>query len=252
MSDRGGSRAPTNDGPRRVERLKRTAAEAGAELVESGTVVGLGGGTTILYAVRRLAQRLHSGELHDVLCVSSSRATTDEALHLGLALTTLEQRLRVDLTIDGADEVDPRLDLIKGGGGALLREKILAQASAREVIIVDGGKLVERLGSSRPLPLEVATFGWRTQAVFLESLGARVTLRENPDRSPFLTEQGNLILDADFGPIDDPRALGDELERRAGIVEHGLFLGLADEVVVADAGGLRTLARQGDAPTPPS
>ena len=224
-----------------VERLKRAAAEAGADLVESGTVVGLGGGTTVLYAVRRLAQRLHGGELHDVLCVSSSRVTTEEALRLGLPLSTLEQRPRVDFTVDGADEVDPRLDLVKGGGGALLREKVLAQASAREVIVVDEGKLVERLGATRPLPVEVAVFGWRAQVVFLESLGALVTLRENRDRSPFLTEQGNLILDARFGPIDDPRALAAELERRAGIVEHGLFLGLADAVIVAETTGLRTL-----------
>ncbi len=247
MSDQNGigagGRGPAAD-PAEVERLKQAAAEAGAELVESATVVGLGGGTTVLYAVRRLAERLHSGELHDVLCVSSSRVTTDEALHLGLALTTLEQRPRVDLSIDGADEVDPRLDLVKGGGGALLREKVLAQASRREVIVVDGGKLVERLGSTRPVPVEVATFGWRAQALFLESLGARVTLRENRDRSPFLTEQGNLILDARFGPIDDPRALAAELERRAGIVEHGLFLDLTDEVIVADAAGLRTLTRK--------
>ncbi len=228
-----------------VEGLKRAAAEAGADLVESGTVVGLGGGTTVLYAVRRLAQRLHGGELHDVLCVSSSRVTTDEALRLGLPLSTLEQRPRVDLTVDGADEVDPRLDLIKGGGGALLREKVLAQASAREVIVVDAGKLVDRLGATRPLPVEVAVFGWRAQVVFLESLGALVTLRENSDRSPFLTEQGNLILDARFAPIDDPRALAAELERRAGIVEHGLFLGLADEVIVAETSGLRTLAARG-------
>lgn len=225
-----------------VERLKQAAAEAGAELVESGIVVGLGGGTTVLYAVRRLAQRLHSRELHDLLVVSSSRTTTDEALRLGLPLTTLERRPRVGLTIDGADEVDPRLDLIKGGGGALLREKVLAQASVREVIVVDAGKLVERLGSTRPVPVEVTTFGWRSQVLFLESLGARVTLRENPDRSPFLTEQGNLILDARFEAIDDARALADELERRAGIVEHGFFLGLADEVIVADARGVRTLA----------
>jgi ribose 5-phosphate isomerase A len=195
--------------------------------------------------VRRLAQRLHTRELHDVLCVSSSRITTEAALHFGLSLTTLEQHPRVDLTVDGADEVDPRLDLIKGGGGALLREKVLAEASTREVIVVDGGKLVGRLGSTRPLPVEVATFGWRAQALFLESLGARVALRENPDRSPFLTEQGNLILDARFGPIDDPRALATELERRAGIVGHGLFLGLADAVIAADADGLRTLTRDG-------
>ena len=238
-----GGRGQPNDGGE-VERLKRAAAEAGDELVESSSVVGLGGGSTVLYAVRRLAQRLHSGELRDVLCVSSSRVTTDEALHLGLPLTTLEQRPRVDLTIDGAEEVDPRLDLVKGGGGALLREKVLAQVSAREVIVVDGGKLVERLGSTRPLPVEVATFGWRAQVLFLESLGARVALRENPDRSPFLTEQGNLILDARFGAIDDPRALAAELERRAGIVAHGLFLGLTDEVIVADAGGVRTLTRE--------
>jgi ribose 5-phosphate isomerase A len=228
-----------------VEGLKRTAAEAAADLVEPASVVGLGGGTTVLYAVRRLAKRFHAGAVNDILIVSSSRTTTDEALRLGLPLTTLEQRPLVALTIDGADEVDPRLDLIKGGGGALLREKVLAQASAREVIVVDAGKLVAWLGEKRALPVEVVTFGWRSQVLFLESLGARVALRENLDRSPFLTEQGNLILDARFGAIDDPHALAGELEERAGIVEHGLFLGMADEVIVAEPAGVRTITKPG-------
>jgi ribose 5-phosphate isomerase A len=228
--------------------LKRQAAEHAVEFVESGMVVGLGGGSTAALAVRRLAQLLSTGQLRDVLGVPCSLQVEAEARRLGIPLTTLEQHPVVDLTIDGADEVDPNLDLIKGGGGALLHEKIVAQASRREIIVVDEAKLSPMLGTHRPLPVEVVPFGWGSQIAYLESLGARPALRRNDDGTPFKTDQGNLILDCDFGPISQPAQLATRLGERAGIVEHGLFLGLATEVIAAGAGGIRHLRREGDTP----
>ncbi len=149
----------------------------------------------------------------------------------------------IDVTIDGADEVDPQLNLIKGGGGALLREKLVAQASKYEIIVVDESKLSQRLGTLHVLPIEVLPFGWRSQARFLESLGARYTVRQTADGREYHTDQGNLILDCDFGPIVDAAKLALELEARAGIVEHGLFLGLTHSVVVAGVNGIRELKR---------
>jgi ribose 5-phosphate isomerase A len=163
---------------------------------------------------------------------------------LGIPLTTLEDHPEVDLTIDGADEVDPNLDLIKGGGGALLREKIVAQASRREIIIVDETKLSPVLGMKWPVPVEVIPFGWGSQAEFLKSLGANVNPRLDRGKTLFKTDQGNLILDCNFGPIPEPALLAYELDRRVGIVEHGMFLGLASEVIVAGEEGIRHLKRE--------
>jgi ribose 5-phosphate isomerase A len=223
---------------------KRQAAERGADLVESGMVVGLGFGSTAVYAVRRLAARLAEGELRDILGIPAARAVETEATALGIPLTTLEAHPSIDLTIDGADEVDPRLDVIKGGGGALLREKIVAQASRRLIIVVDESKLSPRLGTRSALPVEVLPFGWRSQAAYLESLGAQVVRRAQPDGSPFTTDQGNWILDCHFGPMEDPAALAAELERRAGLVEHGLFLRMVTEVIAAGPSGIRSLPRK--------
>jgi len=230
--------------PGEVEELKRRAAEQAAALVESGMVVGLGFGSTAVYAVRRIAVRLAEGELQDILGIPTPRSVEAEASALGIPLTTLEAHPRIDLTLDGADEVDPRLDVIKGGGGALLREKIVAQASRRLIIVVDERKLSSRLGSRAALPVEVLPFGWSSQVAYLESLGAEVTRRSVPDGSPFATDQGNWILDCQFGPLQDPAALAAGLQARAGILEHGLFLGLATEVMVAGAGGVRLLTRK--------
>lgn len=224
-----------------MEQFKRQAAEKAVEYVESGMVVGLGHGSTAIWALRRIAALLESGQLRDVLGVPCSTPVEAEAQALGIPLTTLEEHPVVDLTIDGADEVDPELNLIKGGGGALLREKIVAQASRREVIVVDESKLSPVLGTHWTLPVEVVPFGWRSQAAWLESLGAHPKVRLNGDGSPFKTDQGNLILDCDFGPIGQPAALAARLDGRAGIVEHGLFLGLASEVIVAGGQGLRRL-----------
>lgn len=227
-----------------VEHLKRQAAEQGAALVESGMVVGLGFGSTAVYAVRRIGARLAAGELRDILGIPTTRSVEADAAALGVPLTTLEAHPQVDLTIDGADEVDPQLDVIKGGGGALLREKIVAQASRRLVIVVDESKLSPQLGSRAALPVEVLPFGWSSQVAYLQSLGAELTRRTLPDGSPFTTDQGNWILDCRFGPMQDPAALAAALQSRAGIVGHGLFLGLAREVIVAGAGGVRRLIRK--------
>lgn len=221
---------------------KRQAAERAVELVQSGMVVGLGTGSTARFAVRRIGELLAAGTLTDLVGVSTSASTTTEARRLGIPLLQEDWAGEIDLVIDGADEVDPRLDLIKGGGGALLREKIVAQTSRRRVIIVDDSKLSPLLGSRASVPVEVASFGWRAQQHYLEALGAGVTPRAATG-GLFVTEAGNLILDCDFGPLAEPGRLAAQLAGRAGIVEHGLFLGLATDLVVAGPGGIEHRAR---------
>jgi len=221
--------------------LKQQAADRVLTYVESGMIVGLGAGSTALLALRGLAEKLDRGELTDIHGIPCSSAIEAEARHLGIPLTTLEDHPAIDLTFDGADEVDPALNLIKGGGGALLHEKIVAQASRREIIVVDESKLSPALGTRWAVPVEVIPFGWRTQAIYLESLGARVRLRPGHDAAPYRTDEGNLILDCDFGPIGDPVGLAARLDARAGIVAHGLFRGLATEGIVAGVDGIRHL-----------
>lgn len=225
-------------------KLKQQAAERAVEFVKSSMVVGLGHGSTAIFAVRRIAQLLHEGQLRDILGVPCSRQVEEEARRLGIPLTTLNEHPVIDLTIDGADEVDPHLNVIKGGGGALLWEKIVAQASHREIIVVDESKLSPVLGTRRPVPVEVIPFGWRSQALYLESLGARVEVRHHSDGTLFKTDQDNLILDCHFGPISDPARLAARLNERAGIVEHGLFVGLATDIIVGGVGGVRHLKRE--------
>jgi ribose 5-phosphate isomerase A len=226
-----------------VAELKRQAAEHAAEFVQPGMVVGLGHGSTAMLAVRRIAALLRADKLRDIVGVPCSAHVEEHAHKLGIPLTTLEQRPVVDLTIDGADEVAPTLDLIKGRGGALLREKIVAQATTREIIVVDESKLSPALGTRMPVPVEVLPFGWRSQLAYLESLGARPAVRENPDGSSFITDQGNYILDCVFGAISQPAQLAAQLEARAGIMGHGLFVGQALEVVIAGGRGIRHLKR---------
>lgn len=226
-----------------VADLKCQAAERAVEYVESGMVVGLGEGSTAAFAVLRIAELLHERKLRDILGVPCSRHVEVQARALGIRLTTLEEHPIIDLTIDGADELDSDLNMIKGGGGALLREKIVAQASRREVIAVDESKLSPALGTNWPVPVEVARFGWRTQISYLESLGAKPVLRLASDDTPYETDQGNLILDCSFGPIADPAQLASRLDGRAGIVGHGLFLGLATEIIVAGVDGIRHIKR---------
>ena len=228
----------------KIQKLKQQAAERAVECIESGMVVGLGHGSTALFAVRRIAELLNAGKLSEILGVPCSLQVEEEARQLGIPLGTLDEHPIIDVTIDGADEVDPNLDLIKGGGGALLREKIVAQASLREIIVVEESKLSPTLGTRWPVPVEVIPFGWRSQISFLESLGARVTVRQASGERRFITDQGNLILDCNFGPLSQPAQIARELNQRTGIVEHGLFLGLTTDVIVAGEKGVRHLTRK--------
>lgn len=224
--------------------LKRQAAEYAVQhYVESGMAVGLGTGSTAILAVRYLGELLHSGTLKDIVAFATSRVTWDEAVRLNISMLTEDLPRALDVTIDGADEVDPELNLIKGGGGALLREKLVAQSTAREIIVVDDSKLSPRLGTHHVLPVEVLPFGWRAQAVYIERLGAKYLVRQNADGREYRTDQGNMILDCNFGPIPDSQRLAHQLDGRAGIVEHGLFVGLAHVVVIAGSNGIRELHR---------
>ncbi len=225
------------------DQLKEQAAHRAVDFVESGMVVGLGTGSTAAFAVKRIAERLRNGDLRDIVGIPSSLATDELARQEGIPLAGFETHTEIDVTIDGADEVDPDLNLIKGGGGALLREKVLAQATHRNVIIVDDSNMVPRLGTNWALPIEVIPFALDSAAKYLESLGAEAKLRLAQDQSQFLTDENNVILDANFGPMTDPFSLGARLNERAGIVEHGLFLGLAADVIVAGRDGIRHLQR---------
>ena len=225
------------------EEPKRRAADAAMEQVQSGMVLGLGSGTTVAYALQRLAKMLRAGKIVDICGVPSSIQTEIQAQQLGIPLTGLDRHPILDLTFDGADEVDPDLNLIKGGGGALLREKILAQASRRTVFIVDQSKLSPRLGSHWPLPVEVIHFAVKSIENYLTSIGASVELRQTAEGTLFRTDQNNVILDANFGPIENARELATKLADRAGIVAHGFFLDMADEVIVAEEHAVRHLRR---------
>lgn len=227
-----------------AEALKRRAAEAAFTRVRSGMVLGLGTGTTVAHLLDLLGAALVSGELEDVVGVPTSVQTEERARRLGVPLIGLHERPRIDLTIDGADEVSPDLDLIKGAGGALLREKMVAQASERLLIIADERKLVRRLGTASPLPVEVVSWGWEAHVGFLRDWGAVATLRTAADGGPARSDNGQLFLDCRFeGGIEDPHALDRALSQRAGVVETGLFLGLADEALIASAGGIQTMRK---------
>ena len=227
-----------------VTLLKQHAAEKAVEFVESGMIVGLGHGTTAIWATRKIAELLKSKQLTNILAVPCSAQTEAEARQLGIPLTTLESHPAIDLTIDGADEVAPNFNVIKGGGGALLREKIVAQATKREIIVVDESKLSPVIGTKWAVPVEVIPFGYVSQKVYLEGLGATVSIRQKADGTTFYTDQGNIILDSNFGAISDPSDLAEQLKGRTGIVEHGLFIRLVSDVIVAAASGTRQLQKQ--------
>jgi ribose 5-phosphate isomerase A len=226
------------------DELKQKAAFQAVEFVKSGMVVGLGTGSTTEYAVKRIAELLNRGELSEVVGIPTSIRTENLARELDIPLVGFETHQNIDLTIDGADEVDPDLNLIKGGGGALLREKVVAQVSRRNIIIVDESKLVPKLGTGWALPIEVIPFARYTEEVFLSDLGGAVTVRISDEGTPFSTDQNNLILDTNFGQIKEPSKLTAQLNERAGIVEHGLFLNLATDVIVAREGGIKHLTRK--------
>ena len=217
---------------------KKVAAEKAVGFVKSGMIVGLGHGSTAIFAVRMIAEKVTRGDLKNIYGICCSREMEKEARELGITLTTFDEHSVIDLTIDGADEVDSNLNCIKGGGGALLREKMVAQSSRREIIVVDESKLSPRIGTNWSLPIEVVPFGWQSHSSFLKKLGGEAGIRVNEQGMIVVTDQDNYILDANFGPIYKPDELALSLSRRAGIVEHGLFLGLATDVIVAGKGGI--------------
>ncbi|MEK7667870.1 MAG: ribose-5-phosphate isomerase RpiA [Gemmatimonadota bacterium] len=224
--------------------LKRAAARRAVEYVASGTVIGLGTGSTVRPLLELLAERLAAGTLHHVLAVPTSEDTAARCRTLGIPLTTLDAHPRLALAIDGADEIGPRLDLIKGLGAALLREKLVALAARRFVVVADASKRVRRLGTRAPVPVEVVPFAWTTHLAFFESLGARPALRRAADGAPVVTDGGHYLVDCRFPRgIPDPRVLARALAKRPGIVEDGLFLGMAHRAVVAGPRGVTVLER---------
>jgi ribose 5-phosphate isomerase A len=213
---------------------KRAAAERAVSYVASGMRLGLGTGSTARHVLDVLSEKLSDGSLRDIAGVPTSAATADYARSVGIPLLELNELHRLDLAIDGADEVDPRLDLIKGLGGALLWEKIVESAADRFIVVVDESKLVGRLGERAPVPVEVVKFGWRTQLRHFEAAGARPELRITAAGEPFVTDSGHHIVDCHFAHgITDPKATAAQLRARAGVVETGLFIDLATAVIVA-------------------
>lgn len=222
------------------DRLKRAAALRAIEEVEDGMVLGLGTGSTAAFVVEGLAARVARGLR--VVGIPTSERTAAQARRLGIRVATFAEHQRLDMTIDGADEVElGTLNLIKGLGGALLREKIVAAASARLVIVVDQEKLVERLGEHTPVPVEVTQFGWQATAAALARLGCTPERRYTPGEQPFITDGGNFILDCRFGPLADPGAVETRIAMIVGAVESGLFVGRSSMVVVASAAGVEVL-----------
>ena len=212
---------------------KQLAGERAADLADDGMIVGLGTGSTAHFAIRRLGERVREGlRIHGIPTSEQSRIQAERE---GIPLTDFARTPRIDLTIDGADEIDPAFNLIKGGGGALLREKLVATASRREIIVADESKLKNRLGEF-PLPVEVVPFGWQFVRLQVEALGCRASLRVRENRA-FVTDNGNHVLDCAFGVINDPADLERRIAAICGVVESGLFVGLAHHVVIGTADG---------------
>jgi ribose 5-phosphate isomerase A len=217
---------------------KEAAGRAAAKLVRDGDIVGLGTGSTAYFTVIALGERVKSGL--KIIGIPTSIQTAELARAVGIPLTTLDEHPEIDITIDGADEVDPRLNLIKGGGGALLREKVVASASKKMVVVADSGKVVSALGKF-PLPVEIISFARIVVERKIVALGASPKLRTKPGGGAFLTDNGNQILDCSFGQIADPSALARELNGTPGVVEHGLFIGLAKLALVGRGDGVEEL-----------
>jgi ribose 5-phosphate isomerase A len=221
--------------------LKRAAAESAVAQITAGMIVGLGSGSTAAFAVSTLAKRVREGLC--IVAIPTSERTAAQARELGIPLSTLSEDPRVDITIDGADEVEEgTLNLIKGHGGALLREKIVAISSGKLVIVIHDSKLVKHLGTSYPVPAEVVPFGWQTTARHLADLKMKPSLRRNPDGEPFRSDGGNYILDCSFGPDVPVESLASQLDHVVGLVEHGFFIGLTSQVHMASSSGVRILS----------
>ena len=221
---------------------KQLAGERAVEFIEDGMDVGLGTGSTAHWAVLRLGERVRDEGLR-VRAVPTSQRTAELAAQSGIELVTFADVQELDLTIDGADEINPALDLVKGGGGALLREKLVAAASRRFIVIADASKRVAKLGAF-PLPVEIVPFAWEVTKRRLTGFGINPTLRTRDDGATFITDNGNYILDCACGSIDDPPRMERELKLLTGVVEVGLFTGMADTVVLAGDDGIELIERQ--------
>jgi len=225
------------------DQWKKAAAGAAAKLAESGMAVGLGTGSTAAFVVSELARRMAEEGLR-IVGIPTSERTAEQARGLKIPLATLAEYSEPDLTIDGADEVErATLYLIKGHGGALLREKIVAAASKRMVIVADETKLVERLGTHFSVPVEIVPFGWEATARKLKGLGANPSLRLGPDGRPYVTDGGHYIMDCAYGPMQAPKEVAHHLDHVVGLVEHGLFLGFASQVFVGGREGVKILEK---------
>ncbi|OYT59032.1 ribose 5-phosphate isomerase A [Thermoplasmatales archaeon ex4484_30] len=217
-----------------MEKLKKVAAHQAVSYIEDGMVVGLGTGSTAAYAIEKLGEMVKDGL--EIIGIPTSVATENMAKKAGISVSTLNEYPYVDITIDGADQVDSNLNLIKGGGGALLREKMVASCSEKEIIIVDESKIVERF--SFPLPVEVVKFGWKATTKKLANLGFMPSLREN-----FVTDNGNYILDCKYASIKNTKEMEREINSIPGVVENGLFIDLATEIIIGTPQGARTIKR---------
>jgi len=235
------------------EELKKLAGEEAVKYIEDEMIVGLGTGSTVEYTLCKLGKLVRDGL--NIQCIPTSVHTKRRAQEEKIPLTTLEERPEIDITIDGADEVDSQLNLIKGGGGALTREKIIAYNSKKLIIIIDDSKIVKALGIDFPLPVEVVKFGWQStkkaleqfgwqpEKESLEEVGCTVELRKIMGDEPFITDNGNYILDCEFERISFPEELEKDINNTPGVVENGLFIGLADEVIVGGKQGVLTLKK---------
>jgi len=221
--------------------MKKRAAEKAVEYIEDGMIVGLGTGSTVEYTLIKLGELVKNGLT--IKGIPTSLRTKKSAINHGIPLTTLEEYTEIDVTIDGADEVDSNLFLIKGGGGALTREKIIAYHSKKLIIIIDETKVTKRLGADFALPVEITKYGWKATMKTLENLGCTPE-RRTITGEPYITDNQNYIIDCDFGRIDDPETLEKDINYIPGVVENGLFIDLASEVIVGSKQGIMTLEKQ--------